>query len=237
MSILKMLGAETEEQGVETLTKFMTFLSDVRAATGTDGMETALAAVRSAVTFGKDVEAATGKKGAEVVALFGELKASADGAAATKADLDKVLAAIGETTADAAVGSIATAKTARDELLPQAQATLAKQEKDAEDQAKAAQQAEADSLLKTLQTENRITPAQEKDLWPSLSLESKRAFAKTAAPINGKSLTEATESSVAGATTFNGKTYAELSYSEKAQLKRSNPELFKQLHAASEEAA
>lgn len=226
--LLKMLGADTEEQAAETLTQYMTFLSDVRAATGSEPSDpkAVLGAVKATVAFRQGIEQLTGKKGDEATAEIAAWKEGAAKCSALQSDLDRVLAAAGEKTADGAIGAIAAGKSAS-EALQKAQADLSslQQEKEA---------AEADKLLAQLKTENRISPAQEKDLWPSLTLEGKRSFAKSAPPLGpgGAVQQEENHSNKTTATTWNGKSYTELSGREKEELKAEDPELFSAMRKA-----
>lgn len=227
MSILfKALGADTEEQALEALNKVLNTISDMRAATGAENVEDALKTVKQSIAFAGAVSAACGgKSGDEALAA---IRQSAEDAQA-KPSLDKVLSAVGEPNVDAALGSIATAKAARDELLPKAQAEL-------DAQKKASEEAESAALLAELKKDPqnvRITPAQEADLWPSLSLEGKRAFAKTAPPINSSAQKTPSEPAVAADTLLlhGGKSYADMSFSERAELKKANVTKFNAMKA------
>lgn len=220
--LLKMLGADNEEQAAQLLTQYISFVGDIRVITGTEGTDPAavLSAVKSNVAFRQGVEQLTGKKGDEATAELNAWKEGAAKCTSLQGDLDRVLAATGEKTADGAIGAIEAGKSAS-VALKKAQDDLSalEQEKEA---------SEADKLLAQLKAENRISPAQEKDLWPSLSLESKKSFAKSAPPIGpgGKVQQEETSGNKTTATTWNGKSYTELSGTEKAKLKKEDPELF-----------
>lgn len=188
-----------------------------------DAFEKAVQAKVDAETKAKNLETELASARKDLEAKEAELSK----AKKAQADLDTVLKAAGAETADAAVGTIATALEARDKLLPEAQKQL-------EEIAKANEDTEATSLLDKLKAENRISPAQEKELWPSLSLDGKKMFAKTASPINsGKKLAENENAGSGGSDLkWNDKTYNELSWSERATLKNENPELYEQMRPA-----
>lgn len=159
---------------------------------------------------------------AEASAKLAELSSQVEAAKAVQGDLSRVLAAVGATNADEALGSIATAVEARDNLLPEAQAKL-----DAIEKAQA--ESEEAELLKGLKSENRISPAQEKNLWPSLSLEGKRSFAKTAPKLSGGEVLQedlSQSDSDPSTLTHQGKSWNEMKGSERAALKRENIELY-----------
>ncbi len=222
-ALLKLLGADSEDKGIEIVTAFSDLMAELKALTGAPSAESGaiLTAVKSAVDLGKTL-------GSDKAALETEV-------ATLKGDQAKVLAAVGETTVDAALGSIATAKAARDELLPAANASIAAYKKTEEDAQKAAEVTEADALLAKLESENKISPTQKGTLWPTLSLESKRSFAATAPVIELTKDQGVQESGTAsGTVTSSGKAYADMTFSERAALKRENRVLYESLRAAHE---
>jgi hypothetical protein len=85
--ILTALGCTTEDEALALVNKFNSFLADARIATGTAGLETALAAIQTNASVVRSLDALTGKTGGESVALATAWKSGA-------ADADKLRAEI-----------------------------------------------------------------------------------------------------------------------------------------------
>ena len=135
-------------------------------------------------------------------------------------DREKLIAATGEQTVDAAIGVIAAGKTATDRVKQLEQEAETK---------------ERDGILATLRAEGKVTPAMEAEdgFIASLSLESLRAYAKTAprvVPEASKSKEAKREGSQASTVRITDETrFEDLSNTERANLKREDEETYKQL--------
>ncbi len=143
---------------------------------------------------------------------------------ALTADRERLLKASGESTVDAAVGTIEAGKAAVARV-GELNAEIAKRDKDQEDRESAA-------LLAQLKREGRITPAQITDFWPTASLESRKAFAKSAPKVAGASEHREAESETtteAKVTTPDGKAWEDLKPMEKHALHRENQQLYTDL--------
>lgn len=66
-AILALLSVTTEAEAIDVLTGYNTFLSDARAATGTQDMPTALRAIQGNASLLRQIETATGKQGPAAV--------------------------------------------------------------------------------------------------------------------------------------------------------------------------
>ena len=62
-AILALLSVNTEQEGIELLTSYNAFLSDVRAATGVQDLPAALSAVQRNASLLRQLELGTGKQG------------------------------------------------------------------------------------------------------------------------------------------------------------------------------
>jgi ATP-dependent Clp endopeptidase proteolytic subunit ClpP len=135
--------------------------------------------------------------------------------------LDELLALIGEKSADAARGVIVALQAASTRVA------------ELESQVKAFENAklkeESDSLLASLEADGKITPAQKAELWPTLTLEGKRSFAKTAVKVLGASnhKEKQHDKDPSGAlTTADGKKWEELAPKARADLYQSDKALY-----------
>jgi ATP-dependent Clp protease protease subunit len=126
----------------------------------------------------------------------------------------KVMAALGAANVDEAVGKIAALQGDHD-ALALAQVQLATFSKNQE-------QNERESVLAKLREDGKCSPAQEEQVFPHLSLAALKAFAATATPFlkgDGRKQPSAGDG-------YNGKKYAQLTFSERQELKENNLELF-----------
>lgn len=115
------------------------------------------------------------------------------------------------------------ALTERDEL----RAQVAKQAAEIEDGKRSA-------IVKQLRAEGRVTPAQEREFLPTLSLDALTAYAKSAPVLLSKSAHEEPETDTK-TNTFNGKTWKQLSVGEMQQLYTQNADLYARMKPAFEE--
>lgn len=152
-----------------------------------------------------------GAQDADIQSAIAALRASSDGA-------QKVLAAAGAKTVDEAVGILAALKGA-DERAQAAETALA-------DLRAKAEQADRDGIVATLRAEGKVTPAQEKDLLPALSLEALKAFARTAPKITALTKDNLSEPGAGAPVT---KAFKDMSAAEQRELALSDPELYDQL--------
>jgi hypothetical protein len=153
-----------------------------------------------------------------------QVSAFATQARAATTERDALLQAIGADSIDAAKGTLAALKGAT-ERAEKAEAELAAEKTKTEKQ-------ERDQIVAKLRAEGKVTPAQEKDLLPTLNLAGLKAFAATAPKVLGKSDRREPGSGPVtsdGAETWRGKTYAELSNRERADLHAEDAELFNRM--------
>lgn len=129
----------------------------------------------------------------------------------------RLLAALSVASVDAAIGAIEAGKAA-------AQTAEALQAKLTDAQAKS-EADEASALLEKLRAESRITPAQEGELWNSLGIDGKRAFAKSAPKISSPSRAAAP----APGNSPGAKAFEQLTPMERHSLHASDPETYNAL--------
>jgi len=145
--------------------------------------------------------------------------------AAHTEQLSTLLSATGEESVEAAVGAIAAGKAAVGQV-----AELSAKLEGIE---KARETDERAGIVTQLKADKKLTPAQEKDLVPALSLDGLKAFAKSAPVVIGKSANEepSGDGKVGSAARLSheGKTYEQLSGTEKAALRDSDRPAFDSL--------
>lgn len=118
----------------------------------------------------------------------------------------KVMAALGASSPDEAIGTIEAFKAAK-ERLAEAEAKLA-------DLTQQREQGERDEIVAKLEADGKCTPAQKKNLFPSLSLAGLKAFAATAVPVlKGDGLREP-----GGRTPLASKTWEQMTAAEQREL-------------------
>lgn len=133
-------------------------------------------------------------------------------------DHQKVLDAVGAKTSEEAIGIVAALKGADE------RATAA--EKQLSELRASAEKSERDQIVATLRAEKRVTPAQEKDLLPALSIEALKAFAKTAPKVSAMASDGLREP---GAAATGHKAFKDMSAAEQRELAISDPELYEAL--------
>lgn len=140
-----------------------------------------------------------------------------------KGQVSQLLSATGETTVEAALGTIAAGKSAVEQVTTLT-AEIEAGKKRAEDD-------ERTQIVAKLKGEKKLTPAQEKELVPSLSLEALKAFAKSAPIVMGTS--QHREAAGSGGTEtgterlkHDSKLYEELSGVAKARLRNSDRDAY-----------
>lgn len=155
---------------------------------------------------------------AQVLTSINGLKASAEAGT-------KTLSLLGAKSFDEAQGTIAALNSAKEQGAKDAAELKSLREK--------SEQSERDGIVAKLEAEGKVTPAQKKDLLPTLSLAGLKAFAATAPKVltgDGKTepRTEVTKTGTGGeqALQHKGKTYAQMSNTERAELRKENSELF-----------
>lgn len=77
-ALLSLLGVQTEAEGIELVQSSNAFLSDVRAATGTQEPASALRAVQSHAALTRQLETLTGKSGQEAINCVTQWKTQAE---------------------------------------------------------------------------------------------------------------------------------------------------------------
>lgn len=139
-----------------------------------DDAVSAISKLKADADAGKRLVGATKAKTAdEALGTIAALQANAE-----QTDGDgyvKVMAALGASSPDEAIGTIEAFKAAK-ERLAEAEAALA-------DLTQQREQGERDEIVAKLEADGKCTPAQKKNLFPSLSLAGLKAFAATAVPV------------------------------------------------------
>lgn len=129
----------------------------------------------------------------------------------------KVMAALGASSPDEALGIV--------EAFKSAKSRLADTESRLADLEVKQTQGERDELIGKLRSEGKITPAQEKDVLPGMSLETLKAFAKTAVPVlKGDGRREP-----GSGKSYAGKAFKDLTPAEARALHDEDPDTFNRL--------
>lgn len=155
---------------------------------------------------------------AAVTAKVNELKAKADAGDRAAKERDDLVLALGVDSVDAAPGAIAalqSAKTQNESLTARV-----------EQLEKSSQDVERQQVIAAIKADGKCTPAQEKDLFPSMSIESLRSFAKVAPRVVGKSQHSEPGTGSPGVV---AKTFAEMKPMERARLKKEDPDTYNTL--------
>lgn len=173
-----------------------------------DDAVSAISKLKADADAGKKLVGATKAKTAdEALGIVAALQANAE-----QTDGDgyvKVMAALGASSPDEAIGTIEAFKAAK-ERLAEAEAKLA-------DLTQQREQGERDEIVAKLEADGKCTPAQKKNLFPSLSLAGLKAFAATAVPVlKGDGLREPHGKGLAS------KKWDEMSAAEKRELRETN---------------
>lgn len=153
-----------------------------------------------------------------------QVSAFATQSRAAMSDRDALLALLGVDSLDAARGTVAAFQSAK-ERAEKAEAELSATNAKLEQQ-------ERDQIVAKLRTDGKVTPAQEKDLLPTLNLVGLKAFAATAPKVLGKSDRREPGNGPPvpeSAETWRGKTYDQLSNRERSELHAEDEELFNRM--------
>lgn len=194
--LLKLLGADSEAEAINLVTRANNLLNSAKLAAGVEDTAQLVAAIRDNKALATAVTELTGKSPKE------------------------------------AHGVVLAWKSCADELPAVREQLASLQEKN--------QQHELESLLRDAKAQSKHTPALETTIREqvtagNLTLDGARAMVaalpKQAALSPAENKTQAAVNTET-ATTWNGKTYADLKPAERAELKKSDPELFAQLRAA-----
>jgi ATP-dependent Clp protease protease subunit len=148
---------------------------------------------------------------------------------AVRDELTGLLTAIGADSVEAALGAIGAGKAALEQ-----NETLAKRVEALE---KTETEAKRSAIIARIDAADKCTPAQKKDLVPSLDITGLEAFERTAIRVMGKTGytepgTSGAGAGTAGDLTYNGKKFSELKPAERYQLGREDKELYNAMRAA-----
>lgn len=158
----------------------------------------------------------------EVVAKVNELKAKAEEGNKAAKERDDLVLALGVDSIDAATGAIAAlhaAKTQNEGLATRIEQLEQAKEND-----------ERQRIIASIREDRKCTPAQERDLFPTMSTDALRAFAKVAPRVLGRSEHSEPGSEGAGEPMKHlGKTFAEMRPMERAALMQADRETYNAL--------